>query len=173
MAGGAHTPPATVFNRKANTMKQIKTSILAIALVAFVVGCATPTPAPNGPTSAQQAIAVINALVPVAVQYAVAKDPTSVAYFQAAAAALDIAIATNAISPVAIQADLAAIDPKLATPEASLAIAGGLAVYEVFFAGQIASDTNTVAVLQAVDTSIRAGLPQPSFGTAKILRIAR
>ena len=136
-------------------MKNIKHIIPILALAVLMTGCATTTQ-----TSQQQlqtALATIQAVVPIAVEYAVAKEPKAGPYLQAAADVMDVASSTNA-SPTALLSALAAIDPALAPPEAKLAVMAGVGIYTGFFAGQVVSNADTVAVLKAVASAIRQGL---------------
>src|ERR1035441_6870492 len=127
---------------KMRIMRAMGVMAVMVGMLAVLAGCTTTTN-PSGPTTAQTAVIAIQAIVPIGVQYAIAKDPSTAAHFGLAADVLDRALATTNASPAAIMADLNQIDPKIATPEAVLAIGGGLSIYTVFFAGQVQRSEHT------------------------------
>lgn len=131
-----------------------KTTIPATLLALVLMGCAT-TPTQS---DVQSAVTAIQITIPVAVEYAVMKDPRAATYCNAAAAVIDTVAGSGDTSPDALLTALAGIDPALETPEAKLAVMAGVGIYSAYFAKQVQSDANTVLVLRTVALAIRQGL---------------
>jgi hypothetical protein len=136
-------------------MKKLFTTVSCIIPLLFVTGCATLTP-----TQLARTQAILNATVPIAVEYAVIKETRTIPYFRAAADAIDLAASTGNIDPTKLVASLQALGVKeLKTPEAELAIMAGVGIYQVFFAETVSGDVNAVAILHTLAMDIRQGLP--------------
>lgn len=133
-----------------------KASIAAALAAVLLTGCSTF----QKQTPAQAAATAIRALVPAAVQYAVAQDTNSIPYLKATALALDIAAANGQFTPAQIKAALDAVSVKeIHTPLAEAAVMAGVGLYVGFFGATVADNADAVLVISAVSSSIRAGLP--------------
>jgi len=130
-------------------------SVICAASLLFATGCKTITS-----SQLNQAQAILNATVPIAVEYAILKDAKSLPYLVAAADLIDVAASTGNVFPATIVVDLRALGVKeLKSLEAELAIMGGIGIYEVFFAQTVTGDANTTILLRTLATDIRRGFP--------------
>lgn len=162
-------------------MKYIKTKIIAglaclsiIGLLMFGgAGCSTVvTPNPNGGNTTNQVVnaeaivPVLNAVVPIAVEVAIQKDPKAVAYFDAATVVLDTVIANGTTDPTAINNALNGLN--VTNQYAELAVQAGISIYDSFAAQAVSAKLQSsqfILVLQALDTDIKQGVAFSTAGT--------
>ena len=148
-------------------MKQIKRSIVLSAAAFLLLGCVTTNTGPS-----QTAINVsigIRATVPLAVAFAVQKDPTTTVYFQSASRVVLQAAAGTNFNAGAL---LAALD-AIPVPDGSnwqiakLAVAGGVSIYAGLGNAGLISTLDANYCLSALASSITAGLPPETPVTVK------
>jgi len=139
--------------------------VVAAALL-LLPGCATtgqPKPDPVAIT-----ITAIDTVVPIGVEYAAQQDPNCVPYLRAAVQVLNAAAANGNYRPVELLAALdASSTHELATPIARAAVMAGIGLYQGLLQAQVISNTQAVAIINALAGAIQSGIPPLAPSKAK------
>lgn len=143
--------------------KLITSRANALAILAAIALCSCKTP--NGQSTLQQTITGINAVVPVAVYYAVSKDSNTAPYLKLAANTFaDVSIGN--VNPSNVIARLEAIGGTT-TAEAEAAVALGVSLYQAYFAQGVAQ-SDAALVLQSLSSAIWTGLGWANYRSGPV-----
>lgn len=104
-------------------------------------------------------ISVINSVVPVGVQIAVAKSTNSIPYLKATAIAIDALVSAGVYSPSQLQTELVKLN--VTNADAQMVIQAGLSIYKSFVADAVVAklaEKDYLVVLKSLSDAINQGL---------------
>lgn len=131
-------------------------SILLIAALLLITGCATTAPTQQ---TVQKASAAIVVVAKRGARYELSRDPNSRAYFEAAEVALTVALADGDYNPNHLEDALRNISiNEIKKPEIAEAIGAALDLYRIEYGDSIGQKIDQVSYLRPILTSFRDGI---------------